>query len=185
MTVPRGEATRQRVLAATRELLLDGGLEAFTVEAVAAASGAARSTIYRHWPAPHDLLVETLTDMGSEFDAPDTGALRTDLAESLAQVRPVLNDPRTRRLILDVTRAAATDPEMERIRQTASRERRQPIQIILQRAIARGEIDPDIDIALATHLIEGPLLSATVMQNRPVPDEDVAEMIDRIVSALT
>jgi hypothetical protein len=87
--------------------------------------------------------------------------------------------------MLDVTRAAATDPEIERIRQTANRERRQPIQIILQRAIARGEIDPEIDLTLATHLIEGPLLSATVMQNRPVPDEDATELIDRIVKALS
>ncbi|MGD2059269.1 MAG: TetR/AcrR family transcriptional regulator [Acidimicrobiia bacterium] len=185
MTILRGEAARQHIVSATRELLLDGGLDAFNVEAVASVSGAARSTIYRHWPEPRDLLVEALTAMGRELDVPDTGSLHTDLVESLAQVRPILNDPRTRRLMLDVTRAAATDPEIERIRQTANRERRQPIQIILQRAIARGEIDPEIDLTLATHLIEGPLLSATVMQNRPVPDEDATELIDRIVKALS
>ena len=185
MPAPRGEAARQRIIEATRELLLDGGLEAFNVEAVATASGAARTTVYRHWPVPQELLVETLTAMGREFEVPDTGSLRSDLAASVAVVRPLLNDPRARRLMLDVTRAAASDPELERIRQTANRERRQPIHIILQRAIARGEIDPDIDIALATHLVEGPLLSATVLQNRPIPDDDVAEMIDRILKALT
>ena len=184
MPAPRGEAARQRIVEATRHLLLEGGLEAFTVEAVATESGAARSTIYRHWPEPRELLIDTLTAMGSEFEVPDTGSLRQDLAQTVALVRPILNDPRTRRLILDVTRAAASDPELERIRQTANRERRQPIHIILQRAIARGEVDPEIDISLATHLVEGPLLSATVLQNRPILDDDVQEMIDRILKAL-
>lgn len=185
MPARRGEAARRNIIAATRELLLEGGLEAFNVEAVASASGSARSTIYRHWPEPRDLLVESLTAMGRDFEIPDTGSLRTDLEESVALVRPILDDPRTRRLMLDVTRAAASDPELERIRQTADQERRQPIRIILQRAIARGEIDPGIDMRLATHLVEGPLISATVMQNRPVPAEDVPELVDRIVKALT
>jgi hypothetical protein len=103
----------------------------------------------------------------------------------VALVRPILDDPRTRRLMLDLTRAAASDPELERIRQTADQERRRPIRVILQRAIARGEIDPDIDMRLATHLVEGPLISATVMQNRPVPEDDVPELIDRILRSLT
>lgn len=185
MSARRGEAARRHILDSTRELLLEGGLDAFNVEAVASASGSARSTIYRHWPEPHDLLVETLTAMGRDFATPDTGSLRTDLEESVALVRPILDDPRTRRLMLDVTKAAASDPALERIRQTADRERRQPIRVILQRAIARGEIDPDIDMRLATHLVEGPLISATVMQNRPVPEDDVPELVDRILKALT
>lgn len=185
MPARRGEAARRHIVDATRELLLEGGLEAFNVEAVATASGSARSTIYRHWPEPRDLLVEALTAMGRDFEIPDTGSLKTDLEESVALVRPILDDPRTRRLMLDVTRAAATDPDLERIRQTADQERRQPIRIILQRAIARGEIDPEIDIRLAAHLVEGPLISATLMQNRPVPEDDVPELIDRILRALT
>lgn len=185
MPAPRGEAARQRIIDATRDLLMEGGLEAFNVEAVAGASGAARSTIYRHWPEPHDLVVETLTAMVGEFEVPDTGSLRQDLEEAVTMVRPILNDPRIRRLMLDITRAAASDPELERIRQSAHQERRQPIHLLMQRAIARGEIDPEIDMSIAAHIVEGPLLSATVLQNRPIPDDDVPEMIDRILKALT
>jgi len=185
MKARRGVAARQHILDATREVLLEGGLDGFTVEAVAAESGVARSTIYRHWPEPRELVVETLTSMGRDFPIPDTGSLRNDLEAVALLLRPVFDDPRARRLLLDVTRAAAADTEIERIRNQAIMDRRQPVQIILQRAIARGEIDPDIDTALACHLVEGPLMSATVLQNLPLTDETITAMVERIVKALS
>lgn len=185
MSAPRGEAARLRIIDATREILLDGGLEAFSVEAVAGASGAARSTIYRHWPEPRDLLVETMTSMSSAFPIPDTGSLKTDLEAGVVGLRPVLDDPRTRRLLLDLMRAAVDDPELERIRTSALRDRRQPLQVILQRAIARGEVDPEIDMVIAMHMIEGPLLSASVLQNVAITDHTISALVDRIVRALS
>lgn len=184
MSAPRGQAAKQRIVDAAQQLILDEGLDAFNVEAVAAASGAARSTIYRHWPEAHDLLIDTLTSMSRQFTIPDTGALKSDLLEGVRTLRPILDDPRTRRLLLDVTRAAAEDPEIERIRARAISERRQPVQVILQRAIARGEIDPDIDLGLALHLVEGPLMSASVLQNMPITDDLAEAIVDRIVKAL-
>jgi AcrR family transcriptional regulator len=185
MPAPRGEAARQKIIEATQEVLLDNGLDGFTVEAVASRSGSARTTIYRHWPEPKDLVIDTLESLAGQFPVPDTGSLRGDLQAAATIVRPVLEDPRTRRLLLDVTRAAAEDTDIEKIRQRAIRERRQPVQVLLQRAIARGEIDPAIDLNMAMHLVEGPLLSATVLQNRPITDEMLTELVHRIVRALS
>ena len=184
MAAPRGQAARQRIIEATRQVLLDAGLGGFTVEAVASASGSARTTIYRHWPDPHDLVVDTLSSMAGEFPIPDTGSLRGDLEACARLLRPIFDDPRTRRLLLDVARAATTDPEMERIRNRTIETRRQPVQVILQRAIQRGEIDPDIDMTMAMHLVEGPMLSATVLQNLPLTDETITAMAERMVKAL-
>jgi len=184
MRAPRGEAARQRILDSTRELILEGGLDAFNVEAVASASGAARSTIYRHWPEPHDLLVDSCTSMVRDFPTPDTGHLQSDLLACVATLRPIFDDPNVRRLLLDLTREAAADPELRDVLESAKKERRQPLQLILQRAMARGEIDPGIDMGLALHLVEGPLMSATVLQNRPMTDEMAAEMVSRVVKAL-
>lgn len=184
MAAPRGQAARQRIIEATRQVLLDAGLGGFTVEAVASASGSARTTIYRHWPDPHDLVVDTLSSMAGEFPIPDTGSLSGDLEACARLLRPIFDDPRTRRLLLDVARAATTDPEMERIRNRTIEMRRQPVQVILQRAIQRGEIDPDIDMTMAMHLVEGPMLSATVLQNLPLTDETITAMAERMVKAL-
>ena len=47
---PRIERTRQVVLDAALALVAESGYGAVTIEAVAARSGVAKSTIYRHWP---------------------------------------------------------------------------------------------------------------------------------------
>lgn len=185
MSAPRGQAARQRIIDATRELIYDGGLEAFSIEAVASASGAARSTIYRHWPDPKELVFDALRSMGRAIPTPDTGSLAGDLETMADMLRPIFNDPRTRRLILDITRAAAEDPEIEKVRMELIRNRQGPIQTILQRAIARGEIDPEIDLEIAMHLVEGPLISANLMQNLPVGDDGFREMLARVVRALS
>lgn len=185
MSAPRGEAARQRIIDATCELIYDAGLEAFNVEAVATASGAARSTIYRHWPEPRELVIDALRSMGRAFPTPDTGSLSGDLEAMAETLRPIFDDSRTRRLILDITRAGAEDPEIERVRLELIRNRQGPTQTILQRAIARGEIDPDIDLEIALHLVEGPLLSATIMQNLPVGDDALREMVARVIRALS
>jgi AcrR family transcriptional regulator len=185
MNAPRGEAARQRIVEATRQLVYEEGFDAFNVEAVASASGAARSTIYRHWPEPRDLLVDALVSMGRRFPTPDEGSLAADLEVIAATLRPIFDDPRTRRLILDLTRAAAEDPAMERARQQLIRDRRGPLQTILQRAIARGEIDPELDLDIALHLVEGPMMSATVLQNQPLTDDAIRTMVARIVQSLS
>lgn len=184
MVARRGEAARQRILDATRNVIYEGGLEAFSVEAVAAASGAARSTVYRHWPEPKELVVDALLSMSSAFPTPDTGSLATDIDALASALRPIFNDPRTRRLILDLTRSAGEDPVMERVAQELSRNRQASTQTILQRAIARGEIDPDIDLEIALHLVEGPILSSALMQNLPIGDNAFDDMVTRIVRAL-
>ncbi|HSM45559.1 MAG TPA: TetR/AcrR family transcriptional regulator, partial [Acidimicrobiia bacterium] len=93
MSAPRGEAARRRIIESTCQLILDEGLDGFSIEGVAAASGAARSTVYRHWPEPRDLVVEVLRTMGQNLPAPDTGSLGSDLAEFASTLRPIFDDP--------------------------------------------------------------------------------------------
>jgi AcrR family transcriptional regulator len=181
----RTQSTKDRIVAAARELILDSGLDAFTVEAVASASGAARTTVYRHWPEPHDLLVETLASLVLEFEVPDTGSLRGDLLAGIEAFRPALEDNRIKRLILDVTRAAMDHEAIEKVRLRLIQDRRKPIELVLQRAIGRGEVDPEIDLGIAVHLIEGPLMSATILSNRPLTPSEVDSLVNGIAGSIT
>ena len=52
-TDPRVIASREKVLAATLELLSQSGLSGLSIDEVAKCSGVAKTTIYRHWGQPH------------------------------------------------------------------------------------------------------------------------------------
>ena len=91
---PRVERSRQAILEATLQLLArDGDVGSLTVEAVAARSGVAKTTIYRHWPTKQALVVDAVRVVCfPEAATPNTGDLRADLVacfEGMVRAGPV------------------------------------------------------------------------------------------------
>lgn len=83
----RTARTRQAVLAATRELLVQQGSPGMKMEAIAARSGVHRSSIYRRWGTPAGIVADLARDFATTSTPPDTGSLAGDLrvlAERLA-----------------------------------------------------------------------------------------------------
>src|SRR5687768_14431775 len=81
-TDPRIRATRERVLATAGEILRREGYTGLTMERVAAESGAAKTTLYRHWPTKAALCMDLyLEEAGRELRDPDTGDIERDLRQ--------------------------------------------------------------------------------------------------------
>nr|MDT0663650.1 helix-turn-helix domain-containing protein [Micromonospora sp. DSM 115978] len=76
---PRDTSINDRALAATRELLVDRGFEATTIQAVADHSGVHASAIYRRWPSRIELIEEATFPGLSPLSVQPTGDLRRDL----------------------------------------------------------------------------------------------------------
>src|SRR6201996_8516686 len=71
---PRSEASRDAIIAAANELLRTAGLNRMTIEAVAAASGVGKTTIYRWWPSKGTLALDAyLEALRAKVVVPDTG----------------------------------------------------------------------------------------------------------------
>ena len=69
------------------ELLLDDGVGALTAQRLHEVSGVARSTIYRHWPTPDDV-VDDLLEVAARTEQPEpTGDVRADLEAALDALR--------------------------------------------------------------------------------------------------
>src|SRR5690349_15530298 len=109
---PRSQQARRAVLDAARALVEKGGYDTATVEAIAARSGVAKTTIYRWWPNRAALIVELLMSMAGEAvpmpSGPDPlGAVRTEM-RGIAGA----SDHLMGRLLVSLVGEAQRDPEI-------------------------------------------------------------------------
>ena len=173
------------MLRATQAIVRERGLEAFTVEAVAAESGVAKTTIYRHFSSADELLLAALSEVAGEVADIDTGDVRRDLVELMRHYVEVATRPDIRQIIAAVMQRAAVDEEFARLRQRHIAERKAPVRLAIQRGIAAGAIDPTIDVETVAVLLEGPMI-ARVMHDRagfrPGEIDQIVELVLRAVA---
>jgi AcrR family transcriptional regulator len=177
-------AAHAKALAAARDLLVDHGIDGFTVEGVALRSGVAKTTIYRHFASTHELLLAALEDLVQPLPTPNTGSLRDDLVTLFAGRLDLANDERIRPLLLDLIRAGTRDPELQRVRAAMDHESSLPVRTVLELARGRGDLRPDIDLDLAVDLIEGPLFVHVFVRQRPLTRDELETLVDLAVRAL-
>lgn len=185
MARPRSEEANAKILKAAVELLFEVGLDGFTVDEVAARSGVAKTTIYRHFSSGSDLLVTALDSTVRPFPTPDTGSLRDDLLEFMAMCVPVFANPQLRPLMLGIVAAAATDAELDRIQQALLTERKMPLRAIIDTAKERGQLSESLVFEDAFDFVEGPLLARWMQCPETLTDLDIGQLVDRIVAALS
>src|SRR5438477_6874953 len=85
--MPGRRTTRDRALAAARDILKEHGYAQLTMERVALQSGVAKTTLYRRWPTRAALCMELYLDLaGRELQTPDTGTIESDLRQIIRTV---------------------------------------------------------------------------------------------------
>ncbi|UGT64270.1 TetR/AcrR family transcriptional regulator [Nocardia asteroides] len=107
---PRSDRAHRAILEATRDLLADTGYEALTIEAIAAAAGVGRQTVYRWWSAKSAVVAEAV--LAGLVDAeraapPDTGDIAADLRTWWRETLAIMAEPRTAGLVRGLVVAAA------------------------------------------------------------------------------
>ncbi|MEV0459684.1 TetR/AcrR family transcriptional regulator [Catellatospora methionotrophica] len=107
---PAGPATETAtvVLTAALDLLLAEGAAALTPQRLHAATGVSRSTVYRHWPSPHDVLA-ALIDVAPLGPADRNGDLAHDLHAEVDLLCDRLRDRPVAALLQALTAAAAVE----------------------------------------------------------------------------
>jgi AcrR family transcriptional regulator len=174
---PRVARSHQAVLSAAADLLAEVGFGRVTIEAVATRSGVARTTIYRHWPDLHHLLAEALESVMDPCIEADTGTLRGDLTITLSGLARTLTTSAAAGVLTSMIDAAEREPEIGELQRAFSQERRKATRAALERAVARGEIAPDVDVHVEASLIAGPLFYRRMVSREPLSDAFVAKIV--------
>ena len=153
---PRSEEAHQAILDATLSLLAEVGFSALTVEGVASRAGVGKATIYRRWPSKLPLVVEAFGQLPALEDA-DTGTLAGDLKAMLRHYLELFHKTPLAAVLPSLAGERAHNPELSQLFDPVMRGRRQPLVRAFERAVARGELPPALDLDLAADLVVGPI----------------------------
>ena len=153
----RSEATRERVLACTGEILGRDGYTGLSMERVASQSGVAKTTLYRHWPTKAALCMDLyLEEAGRELKDPDTGDVAKDLKSIVNAVVRLQTRTVAGPAFIGLIAEAQINPATRDAFLAEFAERRREItRQVLRRGIRRGELRRDVDIDLVIDVIGG------------------------------
>lgn len=185
MSRPLSEAARTKMLGAAQEIIVADGLDACTVDEVARRSGVAKTTIYRHFKNGDELVIAAMECFKTDVDTPDTGSLAGDLRAMVEQFVATLEPAVSRRLFVSMLHRALDHPDFEQAFRRSREAEYGPLRRVLQRAIARGEVDPEIDVPLAMQFLQGPFMALQLLRPDAITiDDRLDQMIELSCRAL-
>ena len=184
---PRSQEADRAILAATADLLASRGLAAMSIEEIAARAGVGKATIYRRWPSKGLLALDAfVASFQAQQPLPDTGTLRGDLIAALTLWVRAVTETAMGPLLTGLIAEAQHDPSLR----AAWRERvleplRSQHRIMLDRAIARGEIADTVDREVVLDLFFGAAQHRLLLGHLPLTGDFIAEVVDVILDGIS
>jgi hypothetical protein len=139
-----------------------------------------RATVYRHWPQPEQLLFAAMDGVDLPlFKDPGTPG-RPWLHRQLRQLADELMPAAVAGMSLAMMQSAIWDPEAARRSDESNGTLRDRIHTAVRSAVARRELDSDVDPADLAAMLVGPIVYRAVVQRDVVSDELVDRLLDSI-----
>src|SRR5262249_5520961 len=183
---PRSQEADRAILTAAADLLAERGLAAMSIEEVAARAGVGKTTIYRRWPSKGLLALDAfVTSFREEQPLPDTGTLRGDLLQALHTWVRAVTQTTMGPMLTGLIAEAQHDTELRGAwRDRGLEPLRQQHRIMLDRAIARGEIAATVDRDVVLDLFFGAAEHRLLLGHLPMTGEFIADVVDMILNGL-
>lgn len=178
----RGAVLEEALLDAAWLELTERGYDDMTIDAVAVRAGTSRAVLYRRWPNKQELVLATLVhEVGKDVVVmPDTGSLRGDVIELLRQA----NKLRVGLATALMTRLGGfyrqTGRSLADLRAFVLGDRDAVLEQVIQRAIDRGEIEPQQVTDRISRLPVELFRYEILMTLQPLSDATIEEIVDTI-----
>ncbi|MGH9677328.1 MAG: TetR/AcrR family transcriptional regulator, partial [Candidatus Acidiferrum sp.] len=155
-------SAHKKVLESATQLFAENGLDATSVDAIAAASGVSKATIYNHW-ADKDALCLGVLQYVHELDAGppemDSGDLKADLKAFLKYENSGKKAAVIKKLTPHLIAYSARNEAFGRAWKTRVMDRaRTGLKMLLRRGMSRGIFPAMMDEDLGVALLLGPML---------------------------
>ncbi|KRQ29145.1 TetR family transcriptional regulator [Mycobacteroides chelonae] len=174
------DEVREEVLQAAGELLFADGMSGFTIEKVAALSGASKMTIYKWWPSKGALALDGyFRKVEPELGFPDTGEIERDLRVQLRAFLGVIRDTVGGGIIGELIGQAQLDPDLKAaFLQRYSGPRRALAVAALRRAQERGQLGAATDPEVVVDQLWGACYHRLLVPDQPL----TADFVDALLA---
>ena len=180
---PPAAGTADRVLTAALELLVREGYAGLTLNVLAARAGVAKTTILRRWGSKAAVAAAAVERLAlHSVDLPESGTLRGDLKTLQERAVAVFTEG-DGRFVPRLIRESGHHPEIADLLHTVIHTRRLAYHRILGRAIARHELDPEVDQDVIIDVLMGPIWTRLLITRDPITDALIDEIVDVVIRA--
>lgn len=172
----------QQLYTAVVDLLREVGYDALTMDAVAARTRSSKATLYRQWKGKPELVIAALKARKPAAVAEiDTGTLAGDLREVVRQM--ARSGEEDIGLIRALVYAVGQDADLAQVFHDSLVEPEvAALQGVLDRAVARGELDPKVPArTFLPHVMVGALIARPLVENRDVDRVYLRKYVDAVV----
>jgi len=176
----RSEQARQAILDAAFRLCADQGYARVTVEAIAAAAGTGKQTIYRWWPSKGAVVLDALLAAAEPWIGfPDTGDIRADLDKQITSVAGLMTSSPLGPPYRGVIAESQYDPELvQAFYARLTGPRMAAFARRLAAGQAQGQVAAGIDLGAATELLYGPVYHRLLLHSGPLTPPYVSRVVD-------
>ena len=177
---PRVERSREVVLRTTLELLAEVGYGELSIEGVAARSGVAKSTIYRHWSNRDQLISDAFHALKPPIPVPLEGDVRSKVTVLLEQLARTLMSSTWSSCLPALIDAAERDPDARELHRGLARAGRQVLVDLLTEGVRTGELPPETDPGLLAEALAGPIVLRRLMAPEPLDPAEVPRLVEQL-----
>jgi AcrR family transcriptional regulator len=179
---PRVARTCAVVLEAAHRLLVAEGVDGVTFARISRETGVSRTTLYRHWSNPSQLVRDAWSNAVPELVQHESGDLHADLVGLFTGLRDSVESAVMRRSLPSLIEAAHADPTVAALHAGFVTERRRPIVARIQQAVADGDLAPSTDVELLTDLLSGAIFYRRLLRHASTSDAEVHRLVDAVLA---
>ena len=143
------------------------GYSALSLDAVARKAEVGKAALYRRWPSKAEMARDLVSQVGAmvpaSLDFGDRGSLEADLHAMLLAGSRMMRHPLVRPLKPPHNPAPRRGPPPAAAMRPGEAAREKKVEMLIDRAVGRGELHGDVDRRLATDFIIGPVYWRSVV----------------------
>jgi AcrR family transcriptional regulator len=183
---PRSTPAHTTIPAAAGELMLEGGMAAASMEAIAHRAGVSKATIYRWWPSRGAVALEGFLEQTRDtIEIPEGLSTQDALRFQVGALIELLQDPTCGPLMRGLIGQAQSDAEIARaLRERWLAPRRAVAAEVVRSGIERGEVVPGIDVAVVVDQIFAPVYHRLVFGHDRLVDGFADRLVGQLMAGL-